>query len=74
MNVPEVYESHKINTEYKIIDEKISLVRNYTLIYYSDTDAYCFVKTDYDIKSGEIISSVEDWMSEKEASQIKFYK
>ncbi len=72
-NIPEVYEYHKINTEYQIVNEKICLVKNYTLIYYSETDAYCYVKTDYDPENGEIISCIEDWIDEKEASEIKFY-
>ncbi len=73
-NVPEIYETHHIATEYKLIDGDFCLLRNYTLIYYSETDTYCYVTTDYDTASGEIISSVEDWMSEEESSKIKFYK
>lgn len=73
-NIPEIYETHRISTEYKLIDARFYLVRNYTLIYYSETDAYCYVMADYDTESGEIVSFVEDWMTEEEAAQIKFYK
>ena len=73
INIPEIYEEHKINTEYKLIDGKLNLIRNYTLVYYSSTDAYCYITTDYDATTGEIISSLDDWMSEEEASQVRFY-
>ena len=73
INIPEIYEEHKINTEYTLIDGKLYLSKNNTLIYYSETDIYCYVTTDYDPTSGEIIYSLEDWMSEKEVSKIRFF-
>ncbi len=73
-NVPEVYENHRICKEYKLLDGTFRLIRENNLIYYSETDAYCYVTTNFDAENGEIISSVEDWLNEEEASQIKFYK
>ena len=73
-NVPEIYESRRISKKFKLIDGAFHLVSDYTLIYYSETDAYCYSMTDYDPVSGEIVSLTEDWMTEKEAAQIKFFK
>ena len=70
LNIPEVYEEYRIFTEYKIYQGDLCISHEYTLIYYSETDAYCYVKTDYDVTTGEIISNIEDWLSPREASEI----
>ena len=73
-NVPEVYETYSINAEYIIYENAIRCLREYTLIYYSETDAYCYTKNDYDIKTGEIISSIDNWLTSEEVSNVTFYK
>ena len=73
-NVPEVYETYRINTEYTVYENDIRCLREYTLIYYSETDIYCYVKNDYNVETGELISSIDDWLNPKQAAEIKFYK
>ncbi|MBR2387588.1 MAG: hypothetical protein IKB02_02330 [Clostridia bacterium] len=73
-NVPKVYENHRIITEFKLVDGIFRMVSKNELIYYSDTDIYCLVTTEFDDKTGEVVSFIEDWLNEKEASEIKFYK
>ncbi len=73
-NIPEEYEKHYVSAEYKLIEGNFKPLREYTLIYYSENDIYCYVKKDYNTESGELISFEEDWMSSKEAEQIKIYK
>ena len=73
-NTPEEYEKHYISAEYKIEDGKITPIREYTLIYYSENDIYCHVMKDYNPENGELISTVEDWMTPEEAEILQAEK
>ena len=73
-NIPEEYEKYYISAEYKRADGKITPIRQYTLIYYSENDIYCHVMEDYNPENGELISTVEDWMTPEEAEKLQSKK
>ena len=70
-NVPEIYEEKTIIKEFILKEDGFHILREYTLIYYSENDIYCYVTVDYDTETDEIISSVEDWLTPEQASKIE---
>ena len=70
-NLPEIYEEKTVITEFKLCEDSFKLLREYTLIYYSENDIYCYIMNDYDTKTGELVSAIEDWLTPEEASKIQ---
>ena len=70
-NLPEIYEDRTILTEFKLSPDGFKLLREYTLVYYSENDIYCYIKHDYNTDTGELVSAVEDWLTPEEASKIQ---
>ena len=68
-NVPEVYEKHYVNTQYKLSENTFIPLHEDTLIYYSENDIYCNVIKNYDPENGELIFENEDWMTPEEAEK-----
>ena len=70
-NVPEEYEEHHITAQYKLVNGKFQPLREYDLIYYSESDIYCYSKKDYNPENGELVEFEEDWMTPEEAEELK---
>ena len=71
LNIPEMYEERQILKEFKIIADKYTLFREYSLIYYSESDIYCYSKYDYDAENGELICTSESWLTAEQATKIE---
>ena len=69
INVPEIYENHYVYLDCKLYEGNFVILREDTLIYYSENDIYCNTIKHYDTKSGEIIFEDEDWMTPEEAEE-----
>lgn len=73
LNAPEIYEEKQLLKEFKIVDGKYTLFREYSLTYYSESDIYCYSKYDYDTESGELVCTDESWLSPEKATEIELH-
>ena len=69
-NIPEIYTTEKIFTEYKIIDDVFVKYNEISLTYYSETDIYCYSIYEYDIETKTLECVEERWLSEEKADEI----
>ena len=69
-NLPEIYETRKVLTEYKMIDDYFVAYREVALTYYSETDIYCYSIYDYDPELEKLVYTDEQWISAEKAQNI----
>lgn len=69
-NIPEIYMSEKIYTEYKLIEGSFVKYMQRSLTYYSETDIYCYSTYEYNNETKEFECLDERWLSEEKAADI----